>query len=597
MPLRRVSTCLLASVIALATSNILLAVLDSRDAESPPLLRHDQNQSSWEVQDHVCRQREFDRCPEGRVSYYNPLNEERWLCGRRLPPNRTVTLESPCLEVARIFQHPPDPSSANLPPIVIRTNDPFYRSRPTQRECDIPCFEAGRMKALNTRVIEGTDWSIAMSMEGSAYYKHLDVYAKAWTMSRFYSTTSHKSEIPLSYLDDPQSLFESVPVNYDDGLIQGALFLASNCNPKSRRQQVVRELLQQDFRVDSLGQCWHNRDPSPGMDVHNKTNLMRHYMFYLAFENQETDGTFQDSHGSCTVDLSPSDRSSDYITEKLWDALRAGVIPVYLGAPNVAEYVPVHSIVDVNEFSSTVDLAQHLRNVASNRSLYDSYHSWRSEPLPQSLLERHSFGSVSSECRTCRWAAARLYGFGWNHTSQSIQDLAMSRKACRDDSGFLVHPMREIWSRGEAREGQALAECSEESSSTIHLFHNSLTRTLSAHDGVVDLLVEVEKDDDGRRLALASTLVGGASCIKVSDGHHRLQNAVTRITLLVDPPAPMEYHDGTFVIEVDQSIRLRILIEDVDNDHEGANETENFFGARMIRDFWNPIQGRAAPPR
>ena len=36
--------------------------------------------------------------------------------------------------------------------------------------------------------------------------------------------------------------------------------------------------------------------------------------------------------------MSVTDR--DYITERLWQGLRAGAVPVYFGAPNVRDYLP-----------------------------------------------------------------------------------------------------------------------------------------------------------------------------------------------------------------------------------------------------------------
>jgi hypothetical protein len=56
--------------------------------------------------------------------------------------------------------------------------------------------------------------------------------------------------------------------------------------------------------------------------------LLHHYKFYLAAENS---------------------REPDYVTEKLWQGLRAGAVPVYLGAPNVRLYLPEGAAVFVDE--------------------------------------------------------------------------------------------------------------------------------------------------------------------------------------------------------------------------------------------------------
>lgn len=43
----------------------------------------------------------------------------------------------------------------------------------------------------------------------------------------------------------------------------------------------------------------------------------------------------------------------DYVTEKLWRAFRMGVVPVYLGAPNLGDFEPLPgSVIKVSDFRS-----------------------------------------------------------------------------------------------------------------------------------------------------------------------------------------------------------------------------------------------------
>jgi hypothetical protein len=39
------------------------------------------------------------------------------------------------------------------------------------------------------------------------------------------------------------------------------------------------------------------------------------------------------------------------VSEKLWDCFNAGCVPVYLGAPNVADYVPANTFIDKRNFT------------------------------------------------------------------------------------------------------------------------------------------------------------------------------------------------------------------------------------------------------
>jgi hypothetical protein len=83
--------------------------------------------------------------------------------------------------------------------------------------------------------------------------------------------------------------------------------------------------------------------PSWKGTVRRKRDVMGQYRFALCYEN------VRDVAG--------------YITEKLFDAFFAGCIPVYRGAPNVAQYLPVDSYVDVGDFYSFDALYQFMRQM------------------------------------------------------------------------------------------------------------------------------------------------------------------------------------------------------------------------------------------
>ena len=177
------------------------------------------------------------------------------------------------------------------------------------------------------------------------------------------------------------------------------MFIARNCGSRSNREDLVKSLMEL-MPVDSVSSCLHNFDLG---DTSEKLPMMQKYAMYFAFENQRID---------------------DYITEKLWDTFRAGVLPVYFGAPNIKEHVPKHSIVHVDDFASHEELAQHLQEIMSNEELYNSYHAWRYKPLPHWFVAKYNFTHVHSECRVCRWASAKVRGLPWDAAKQQIATVA-----------------------------------------------------------------------------------------------------------------------------------------------------------------------------
>jgi hypothetical protein len=55
-----------------------------------------------------------------------------------------------------------------------------------------------------------------------------------------------------------------------------------------------------------------------------------------------------------------------YVTEKIFDCLRAGTVPVYWGASNIVDYVDGDAFVDRTLFDTDAELARFLRNTSES---------------------------------------------------------------------------------------------------------------------------------------------------------------------------------------------------------------------------------------
>lgn len=101
----------------------------------------------------------------------------------------------------------------------------------------------------------------------------------------------------------------------------------------------------------------------------------------------------------------------DYVSEKVFDGILAGAVPVYYGTQSVDRLLPNPSaVVKVSDFSTPQDLANHLKQVGSDKLKYESYLKWKNNP-PQ--LEVEAFQRVidstgykyTSLCRICQQLA------------------------------------------------------------------------------------------------------------------------------------------------------------------------------------------------
>ena len=129
-------------------------------------------------------------------------------------------------------------------------------------------------------------------------------------------------------------------------------WLVSNCVTSSRRESYVKEL-QNYIDVDVYGRCGKSKKKtSEGV----RSMIATNYNFYLAFENSDCD---------------------DYITEKFWMNFN-NLIPIVRGQRAGYETAtPPDSFINADSFAHPQKLAEYLRKVVSNQTLYDKYHQWK----------------------------------------------------------------------------------------------------------------------------------------------------------------------------------------------------------------------------
>lgn len=95
---------------------------------------------------------------------------------------------------------------------------------------------------------------------------------------------------------------------------------------------------------DLYGQGWDISDfPSYRGPVHDKLGTLADYRFAICFEN--------------------ANHYPGYITEKILDCFRAGVVPVYLGCPNIGQWIPEDCFIDQRNFSDNEALFAYIKSM------------------------------------------------------------------------------------------------------------------------------------------------------------------------------------------------------------------------------------------
>lgn len=210
----------------------------------------------------------------------------------------------------------------------------------------------------------GQRW-VAWSMESDVNYPR---QADPAYMASFDLTMTYRrdSDVWVTYAPDAEALL-APPSSKTEAA--PAVYVASNANDRSGRHAYVGEMMRR-MAIDSYGRCHRNRTIERDDGRPAKLATLARYRFTLAFENSI---------------------ARDYVTEKFFEAFVAGSVPVYLGAPNVADFAPGdHSFVDVTSFAGPRELAEYLTGLANDPVAYEAFHAWRAEgvrPEYQAMLD------------------------------------------------------------------------------------------------------------------------------------------------------------------------------------------------------------------
>ena len=275
------------------------------------------------------------------------------------------------------------------------------------------------------------------SMESASYYPSILRNKGSFNYSMLYSLTS---DVPIPYSEcfetneKPLKLFQK-----QSNLI--AMFI-SNCYAKNDRIDYIKQLMKY-IKIDSYGRCLNNakvpnRWKRKTRDK-TKEEVISHYKFTIAFENSN---------------------DYDYITEKLFQPLRFGSVPIFRGCPNVEDFAPPNSFIDSKKFESPQKLAEYIKFLDTHNNEYKKYLEWKKKNdlgnLAKILFFRDRY--ESGVCALIE----RMHGLwinpfltDWNRMTHSdkqcvkcLGDFNLSNRRVpklRDDKNAYDYPLNSYW--------------------------------------------------------------------------------------------------------------------------------------------------------
>ncbi|VVE14873.1 glycosyltransferase family 10 domain-containing protein [Pandoraea terrigena] len=174
----------------------------------------------------------------------------------------------------------------------------------------------------------------------------------------------------LEKLDWPQPYESEVPSAWSRTSRQNKLVvIAGNHNPRFRRPEFYSKRIEAVAQlgkrgaIDLYGRGWDRRWSRQSawlpywrhyralMQVYrgsceSKFDVLANYRFSLCFENMPMTG---------------------YLTEKIFDCLYAGTVPVYWGAPDVDSLVPAEAFVDMRDYAGYDEVCDAVLSMSDGR--------------------------------------------------------------------------------------------------------------------------------------------------------------------------------------------------------------------------------------
>ncbi|KAJ3677014.1 hypothetical protein LUZ60_002738 [Juncus effusus] len=228
---------------------------------------------------------------------------------------------------------------------------------------------------------EGSVASIMRSMESSHYYSENDINVAHRKGFGVVMTTSLRSDVPVGYFSWAEYDIMA-PVSPKTEKAVAAAFI-SNCGARNFRLEALETLERLGVEIDSYGSCHNNKNGRV-----DKVQTLKRYKFSLAFENSNEE---------------------DYVTEKFFQSLVAGNIPVVIGAPNILEFAPSpDSVLHIKELSDVESVAKKMKYLASNPHAFNQTIRWKYEGPSDSFKALVDMAAVHSSCRLCIHLATKI---------------------------------------------------------------------------------------------------------------------------------------------------------------------------------------------
>ena len=226
-------------------------------------------------------------------------------------------------------------------------------------------------------------WSTLRSMESPSNYDFIDV-SIAKSIFDISMTVNLASDVPVPYFSWVTYDFMKPPLPFEEKnqQILSTAFI-SNCDPQNFRMEAIKKFQNMTPPISvNFGSCFQNFENKP------KTEILQKYKFHFSFENSNDE---------------------DYFTEKFFQTLQEGSIPVVIGPDNLAQFEPSPgSTLQIKTLADVQMVADRMRSLAQNKSAYEKMLQWKQQGPSNQFKALVDLAVVHSTCRLCIHVADRI---------------------------------------------------------------------------------------------------------------------------------------------------------------------------------------------
>eukprot|EP00899_Mesostigma_viride_P013148 jgi/Mesvir1/21834/Mv04218-RA.1 len=210
--------------------------------------------------------------------------------------------------------------------------------------------------------------------------------------------------------------------------IPAVAFLHSNCYSKNNRAQIVLEMMNAGIPLANLGKCygnWQGRSATTpyedalalygGKQPKDFLSCGREACEPWIYEKVTTFSTYR----ACIAMENSND--VDYVTEKLFHAFRAGCVPIYMGAPNVQDFLPFKAadmMINVARYRTKQAFYEDVQQLLTNDTFYLKMLDWKRRAregeawLPGFRRLYDTIQRGDTRCRLCQFLHDRRQATG-----------------------------------------------------------------------------------------------------------------------------------------------------------------------------------------